>query len=299
MSKVQLNPDDRTTYIGSSDARDILAGDFDKVYSEKAGLKERPNLDDSFPVQLGRITEDFHLDWSIRRLNEETGGAFKWSKTKPDGEQHFAEFRPDVADDVPPILGSHPDALVRDHAGGVYPLEAKITGRFRNADEAADFYMPQLQHHMLCWGVDRILFSVIVGTSEPERIWVGASPEWQEHYIGACTRFWRYIEAGERPAPTFFGDVKKPTVVVPTKIADTVPRNGWKKRSLDGDNKAPALIDEFIITKAQAKRHEEVKKELKDLMREDENELYGSKVTLKRNVKGSILITVHDEKKAA
>ena len=156
--------------------------------------------------------------------------------------------------------------------------------------------MPQLQHHMLCWNVDRILFSVIVGTNEPERIWVGRSPEWQDHYIDRCNDFWGYMVRDERPAPMM--KVKEPDrVVVPTKIADTVPRNGWKKRSLDGDNQAPALIDGFLETKKYVEQHEKFKKDLKALMREDENECYGERVTLKRNVKGSVLITIHDKEK--
>lgn len=288
---------DRSKYIGSSDARDILAGDFDRIYSVKMGLVPPLDLSNNFKAQLGVCTEDFHLDWTTRKLNEETGGGFKFSKHAKGKEQHFSTFSP-VATAHKPVLGSHPDALLKDHAGNVMPIEVKMTGRWSNADEAADFYMPQLQHHMLCWGVDKLLFSVIVKTEEPERIWIGASPEWQEHYIDACDRFWGHIITAERPAPTYMKTETK-KVVVPTKVADTVPRNGWKKRSLDGDNRAPALIDEFLETKAAVARHEEVKKDLKELMRDDENELYGDRVTLKRNVKGSILINIHKQKDKA
>lgn len=289
---------DRTTYIGSSDARDILSGDWDRLYKRKLGLEAAPDFSDNFAVQLGLATEDFHLDWTIRKLNEEKGGGFLHSKAAEDGAQHWSAFKPDQAfTDM--TLGSHPDALIRDTAGRVYPLEVKITARWKTADAAADFYMPQLQHHMLCWGTDVMLFSAICGTNDPERIWVGASKEWQEHYVSRCDAFWGHVEGEIPPAPVFFDQAKKAQPIVPIRLADSVPRNGWKKRSLDGDNRAPALIDTFLTTKDAVKSHESAKKELKALMRTDENELYGDRLTLKRAANGSIRFTVHDNKEAA
>jgi hypothetical protein len=278
---------ERKDYIGSSDARDILSGDWDKLYRKKIGLIPDADLSDSFPVQLGLLTEDFHIDWSVRALNAEGGPQFKWSKTAKDGEQHCATFTPEGSFNAP-LLGSHPDALLRDELANVYPLEAKITGRFKNADEASDFYMPQLQHHMLCMGTDLILFSAVIGTTAPERIWVGASPEWQEHYIAKCDTFWGHVKSEIPPAPVFYDKVKKAAPIVPAKVADSVPRDGFKKRSLDGDNRAPELIEAFFTDQDAEKRFKSTKETLKSLMREDENELYSDRLTLKRDVRGAI-----------
>lgn len=296
---MKIDPDKRNTYIGSSDASDILAGNFDRLWREKMGIVERPDLDDSFPVQLGRLTEDFHLDWTIKRLSEERGYDFTWSKAQKNGKQHFAWqtfSNPDPSKrsfQIP--LGSHPDAIVKSDHGNALPMEVKITGRFRNADEAAQFYMPQIQHHLICWSADTLLFSVVCGTSEPERIWVGHSPEWQDHYIEQCAKFWHYIEAETAPAPMLFGDASPTMPKIPAKIADSVPLNGFKRRSLADSNQAPALIEEFLITKKQAARHDEVKKELKEMMREDENELYHDALVIKRSKSNSILFQIKDE----
>ncbi|MFD2175673.1 hypothetical protein [Rhodobacter lacus] len=285
---------DRSTYIGSSDARDILEGSFDRLYREKMGLQARPDLSDSFAVQIGRLTEDFHLDWTLRRLNEERGQAeFEWSKsyTHPDkGElQHYAELE---VDGVP--FGSHPDALLRHiSTGTVLPIEVKMTGRWGSAEEASDYYMPQLQHHMLCWGVDKLLFSVVVGTSEPERIWVGFSQDWADHYIAQAKRFWAHITDKSPPAPAFFDDTRKPTV--PTAIKDSVPINGFKRRCIANDNFAQGMVGEFIETKKAANRHEQIKTDLKELMKPDENELYSDVITLKRDKRGAIRITVKED----
>lgn len=265
---------ERRNYIGSSDARNILSGDWDKLWRRKMGLIPEDDLSDSFAVQFGIFCEEFHLDWTIRRLNEENDAGWEWSKGPRPGDQHFAQLNLDT--EHKPRLGSHPDALVRQpHAKGVkYPLEAKLTGRWKDAEEAADFYMPQLQHHMLCWDIDLLLFSVVIGTNEPVRMWIGASPEWQDHYIERCDTFWSHVVNNQAPSPAFFDHDK--AVKVPTAVKDSVPINGYKKRCLDGDNRAPGLIAEFVETKKAVKRHDEVKNTLKSMMQPDEAEIYTS-----------------------
>lgn len=284
---------DRTKYIGSSDARDILSGDWDRLYRLKTGLLEPDDLSDNFKVQLGILTEDFHLDWSLRRLMEQRGEGWKATKQTKDGDQHFVEFVPDETAHQP-LLGSHPDQLLCGPTQEVYPMEVKHTGRWRNAEEAADFYMPQLQHHMLCWGTSMLLFSVIVGTEEPQRLWIGASKQWQDHYIDRCDEFWGHLSRKEPPAPVFY-DSTVPTPIVPTKVKDSVPINGMKKRSLEGSNSAMAMIDEFITTKEAVATHEKVKKDLKALMQDDEKELYSDRLTLKRDARGAIRFKIHDD----
>lgn len=289
--------DDRKVRIGSSDAADILSGSWDRLYKLKMGLIEPDDLSDNFKVQFGKFTEEFHLDWSIRKLIEEKQDTFKWSKFADNGDQHHAAYQVEDFDN-PPLLVSHPDAIVRDPLGRILPMEVKHTGRFKNADEAADHYMPQIQHHLLCWDAPVLLFSVIVGNDEPERIWVGKSLEWQQHYIERCVQFWKHITTKTPPSPAFYGEAKEAKPYVPTKISDTVPINGFKKRDLSNSNHAPALIDEFISTKAVVARHEEVKTELKEMMQPDENLLYSPKIQLKRDARGAIRITVKEEKAA-
>ena len=193
---------ERHEYIGSSDAREILSGDWQNLYALKLGLREPPDLTDNFKVQFGAFTEPFHMDWTLKRINEEAPGHLlsKGAETKSGFIQHFSSFQPSEST-TGITIGSHPDALLRTPAGLVYPVEVKHTGRFGSAEEAADFYMPQLQHHMLAWGTDRILFSVIIGNEEPERIWVGYSRQWADHYIGRCDQFWRRVMEKNPPAP--------------------------------------------------------------------------------------------------
>ncbi|WP_138469853.1 hypothetical protein [Poseidonocella sp. HB161398] len=287
---------DRNKYLGSSDARDILSGDWNRMYREKMGLQPREDLSGSWPVQLGLATEDAHLDWTIAKLAEEHGEGFKHSKLKDDGDQHEAVFKPEGTFHNP-VIGSHPDALIRTPDGFVYPMEVKHTGRWADAEEAADFYMPQLQHHMLCWRSELLLFSVIVGAAQPEYIWIGASEDWQRHYIERCDAFWHHVKSKTPPSPRFFDSSMKPKPIVPAAIKNTVPFNGMMRRDLSDNNQIPALVDEFVTTKLAAARHEEVKKELKELVKDTDSEVYHPRITMKRNKRGAILIAIHDEAK--
>lgn len=295
MNKPVITSDiDRSLYIGSSDAKDIIEGNYDKLYRIKKGLQE-VDLSDHFAAQLGAHVEPFHISWTMRRLNEERGGGYSFSTTPRDKKwQHFASYIPHGTQNAP-LLGSHPDALLTLPDGNHIPLEVKLTARWSNADEAADYYMAQLQHHMICWNVDMLLFSVIVGTQEPERMWIGLSHAWAEAYVQRCDDFWGYLQGDQAPAPVIY-DAKTPAV--PPAMRDSVPINGFKRRSLDGDNRAISLIPEYVETKKAVARHEEIKNELKGMMADDENELYTNGFKMKRDARGAIRFTVDEAKLA-
>lgn len=277
--------EDRSTYIGSSDARAVMAGDFLRVFKEKKGLA--PAFEQTFSMQLGLLVEDFHLDWTIDAINREEGGGFKFSKFAKGGSQHFSRMT--ASDyDFKPVLGSHPDALGRDISGMVFPIEAKLTARFRNIEQAADFYMPQLQHHMICWGVDRLLFSVIIGTAEPVRAWIGSSPEWQARYLDQCNTLWHYLKADIPPPPL----ITNGDAIVPQSIANTVPINGMTRRDMAGNNRWKAIAAEFLETKPIVEKHEKAKKDLKEMMQPDESSIYDDTLELKRDARGAIRINI-------
>lgn len=285
---------DRSQYIGSSDAQYILSGDWDLLYRQKIGMAEEIDLSGNFAVQLGRLTEPFHLEWTVAALRAERhDDDLEWSKgPNPDSDasQHFALLKTGAGTPI----GSHPDALLMHVPNRtVHCIEVKHTGRFQSAEACAHFYMPQLQHHMLAWGHDALLFSVVIGNIEPERIWIGRSESWLEHYSGRCDAFWTHVTNRAPPPQRLFDSDMKP--LVPTKIADSVPLNGFKRRSIQNNNRAQSLVPEFLETRRAEKRHEEIKDELKRMMAADENELYSDAITLKKDKRGAIRFTVKDE----
>jgi len=271
---------DRKSYIGSSDAIDIKNGNWLKVWAEKTGRTPREDLSDNFKVQLGVFTEDFHLDWTFKRLQAEAGDIYTMSKDYK-GKQHWATYG---------MCGSHPDAILEEGAGDTTPLEVKHSGgfRFRDATEAARFYMPQLQHHMMCFGSENILFSVIRGNDEPERIWIGRSQPYIDDYYAKCEQFWEHMEADQAPGP-FIPEEETPQQ---TKINDNIPFNGKTRRSIQTDNHATVLIGQYIETKTAVVVHDNAKRQLKAMMAPDETELYCDALQMKRNKAGSILFKI-------
>lgn len=280
----------RSEYIGSSDARAILSGDWDKIYRKKLGLIPEDETP-SFPMLLGQVTEDLHSGWTMKALVDETKIDFDWSLTVPDTDhQHFAIYNVQADGfDIP--IGSHPDGLLRHPSGAVFPLELKITARWKNIDEVCQFYMPQIQHHLLAWGAQNCLVSAIIGTDEPARAWVGASPMYHDYYIERCTAFWTAVRERNQPGPMLF-DTSKP--IVPTAVADSVPINGLKRRCLDGDNHASALIADYIDTHAVVKKHEQIKADLKAMFADDEGELYHERLVMKKDKRGAVRMTIKD-----
>jgi len=282
----------RAASITSSDAKDIVAGNYLHLYKLKTGEIEFPDLSDNFPVQLGIYTEPFHLDWIAGKLKAEYDDV-QWSKGAGADDQHAATYlHKEVATGKVATMISHPDALMR-LSGATFPVEVKHTGRFANAEDCANHYMPQLQHHMICWGIDKLLFSAICGNSEPERIWIGASVDWQHHYLTRCETFWGYLDDKIPPPPSNYESDHR--VVMPKPMQDSVPFDDMTRRDISTDNRAQSLVPEFLTTKKAAKRHEEVKAELKAMMGATEKELYSDQLTLKRDKRGAIRFTVKED----
>jgi len=284
----------RKNAITSSDARAIVTGDYKRLYEEKKGLREQEDLSGNFKVAFGAYVEPFHLDWLEGQLKQRDAST-RWSKYKEGGnEQHRAEYGHHAGEGHYVQLISTPDALV-NFKGETFPVEAKHTGRFSQIEDAADFYMPQLQHHLLVWGCDQLCFSVIFGNEEPRHIWIGRSKAWQEDYLLKCETFWGYMRADITPPPLFPGKEGSAEPYVPQKLLDSVPHDGMTRRDVTRDNQFKAIAGTFVATKDAVKRHEQAKKDLKAMMADTERELYSDVLTLKRDKRGAIRITIHEE----
>lgn len=268
---------DRSTYIGSSDAADLLAGRWRKVFLEKWGRVEREDLSDNFKVQLGVFTEGFHLDWTLMRLRESGEGFTELSR-------QTTVCHPDHG-----FIASTPDALIQCGIGDKTPVEVKHSSGSRSMDEMLAYYMPQIQHHLLCTGAPMLLFSVIQGNSEPERRWVGASPEWAEHMLTVYRAFWHDFTGGIEPGRNTPAD----QLVTPAPPASKVPVDGMVARDATGDNLFTAMAQQFIETREAHAQHEAAKKTLKAEVKANEREVFiPGLITLKRNKAGSIGFTV-------
>ena len=278
-----MTPRDRGTYIGSSDAKDILAGNWNKLWMEKTGKAERADLSDQFNVQLGIFTEDLHLDWTIRRMieaGEIMGELNTWRQKEmsPEGVKFVA---------------AHIDAAVyldpEEDGETAWPVEAKHSSGARTIDELLEWYMPQMQHHLWCTGASKGVISVIQGNKEPERVWIGRSEAWLDTYSEACKRFWQHMTDNKPPLR------ESPGVHIPSDVKDAIPINGLVRRCADTDNAFIAAANDLIDNEAAAKLHDGAKKDLKKMMGEDEGELYSKILTLKKDKRGAVRMTIHEK----
>jgi len=283
---------DRHLFIGSSDAKKIMGNDWQDLWLRKTGRKESDDLSDVFRVQLGVFTEDFHLDWTFRKfLQGETAKAassWKMSKHSVGNEQHQIVRKSSL--DTP--LRSHPDALItnlNDPKEGL-PIEVKHSGAFLNANAACDWYMPQLQHHMFCWGKRNLLFSVILGNNEPERIWVERNDEYVHHYLTRADMFWDLVKSDTPPDDLFLHDN-----ILHSSITDNIRKNGMVRRNIAEDNHLTSLVQDLYETAPAAKQHADTKTIIKKEMKEDEAELYSNRVSIKKNKRGAVTIKLVGE----
>ena len=112
----------RIGFIGGSDMRRIMEGDWISLWQEKTGRKKPDDLSDVLPVQLGTFTEQFNINW----FGQQTGKEVSFS-------QH--EIKLDV--DGIPCKGML-DGLVE----GVTPIECKHTYDNNSIDNVLKQYMP-------------------------------------------------------------------------------------------------------------------------------------------------------------
>lgn len=267
----------RSEYIGSSDAIDIVNGLWDVVYDRKMNPPEVDPLADNFKVQLGRYTEPFHIEWLITSLckdDKAIGGRAK-------------QFRY-----IHPVgyVACHADGILQVNENESYPIEVKHSGGQFSMDHLVEFYMPQLQHLLLCSKADKLLFSVIQGNAEPEWCWIGASEEYHKRLLEFYEAFWDHIVT-ERPPERHTPVDEKEKV----RLVDNVPVNGKIRLDMSTNNSFIEHAHIYGETKQAAAYFEQAKKELKAMMPADCREMRSDILTLRRSKSGSILFRGPDE----
>lgn len=277
--------------IGSSDARDVMLGNWNYLYRVKMGEIPPEDLSNNFVVQFGKFNEPFHLEWAIERVMDWKGS---WLSQQQQMFTHY-DF-----DQNPIPMHSTIDAELAGELpkGRIIKqyLEAKHTGRFKNLREAAEYYMPQLHHHMLCWDVKQIWLSVIFGNTEPEVAQVDFDEGYAQAYLRKCENFWRHIRNEEPPA--------KPDTAIEEaehqRIAIKVPVNGRIRVNASESNSAAMLLDELCETQAAADQNKQVREDIKAFFKSHQgnqvSEIFGhERVTAKADSRGSVRFTWHQD----
>lgn len=249
----------RALGIGGSDANIILSGDSERVrrlWLEKRGEAQVPDLSDQLPVMLGCWTEAFNRMWFERLTGREVGRIgdvvecrrYGWRRCSLDG--FIAE------------------------AGAVW--EAKHCNAFSSAEEVLERYMPQLQHNMAVTGAELAFLSVIFGNHKFEVIEVAGDWLYQLDLVEAEEDFWDCVVTGREP-------VAAPVPAPPKPV-------GVREVCLEGNNSWAAAAADWLGNKDAAKVHASASKALKELVDADVGRAFGNGIEAKRSRSGAITI---------
>ncbi|WP_407530616.1 YqaJ viral recombinase family protein [Methylobacterium oryzisoli] len=250
---------DRSTFIGGSDARVIMGNDQGallQLWKEKRSESDPIDLSDNLIVQLGNATESLNRQWFERR----TGRAVI-------SVQQFARH-PSHA-----WMGATLDGLIRNESA---VFEAKFMLPWAFSEEAAaDKHMAQLQHNMLVTQTRRAYLSIVTGGGKWVLIEVEADPVYQTVLLQVERIFWRCVCTGE--VPEVFG-AQAPKAKLPVvRVVDMTTSNAWAEY---------AAV--FARTRGAHAEHESARAELKAMVPEDAKEAVGHGLRAKRSKAGSI-----------
>jgi predicted phage-related endonuclease len=248
----------RRNFIGGSDARIIMGDDeaaLIRLWREKRGEIEPEDLSGNLLVQLGLATEDPNRRW----YEANTG-------------QLITDVQRKIRHPVLRWMGATLDGRVQ---GSDAVFEAKFMLPWSFSEEAAEKYMPQLQHNMWVVAARTAVLSVITGGGKWVEILAHADPLYQHLIVTAERKFWRCVESGEQPQ--LFGvEPPKPRLEA-VRVVDMASSNAWAE-----------FATIFTQTHQAHLQHEQAKAELKSQVPEDAKEAIGHGVRAKRSKSGAI-----------
>ena len=182
LTQAQLN--ERSTYIGSSDAKSIASANYEeweKLVNAKNGTEVwKPNKQTQLLMDTGSYLEPYIID--------------KWAEANK-RQVNFRGGGKTILVNGVPLHSTFDGRVVGDNA----PLEIKAHFGFKDIDELAEFYAPQCQHHMIVSGADRCYFVALFGVRcRIEWRMLQKDERWCDDYIANCKSFWAYYN-GDTP----------------------------------------------------------------------------------------------------
>lgn len=256
---IRFNSNDRRHFIGGSDARIIMGDDPDalfRLWREKRGEAEPPDLSDNLIVQLGTVTEVLNRAWYQRA----SGHTVK-------------DIQKRVRHPIHKWMGATLDGTV-EQIGAVFEAKFMLPWAFTE-EAAAEKHMAQLQHNMWVTACRHAVLSIITGGGKWVEIRIHADPLYQHLLLTAEKKFWRCVQSGEMPV-LFNIETPRPRLEA-VKIVDMSSSNAWAE-----------LAATYLRTREAHGQHEAAKADLKALMPEDAKEAAGHGIKAKRSKSGAI-----------
>jgi len=214
-----------------------------------------PDFSDNWPVQLGTVSEELNLRWFAKKH----GPVSRQGEvvTHENGWAACTLDGWDVSNDI--------------------PIQCKHVIQYKEIGDVLDWYSPQHHWEMFVTRRKRIASSVIIGALEPEVNFV----PYDEAYGNALYR----------RAEQFMQCVWNltPPVALPP-LVDPVRPEDFKTVDMVGNNSWASMARDWLENKESAKKFEESKKAIKEMMAPDTGTAYGHGITAKRGKDGSVRI---------
>ena len=256
---------ERKGFIGGSDCVKIMQGNWLELWQVKTGRIEPEDLSRNIAVQMGVYTEDFNLGWF----------ANEYDCTLTGFQKSFEETIGSV-----PVKGTV-DAIVGDSIEDSI-VEAKHTNAYNTLDKVIEYYMPQLQLYIHLAKANGAHISVIFGNNKWESAYVSRNEEYFNSMWAVVSDFWGYVLRDEEPV----GNDQ------PIQLSiDKVSVDNMVKRNATSDNQFVDAAITYVENEAAAKTFESAKKQIKDMVGDNEREVYCDQLTAKRDKRGAIRIT--------
>ena len=252
---------ERKGFIGGSDCVKIMQGNWLELWQVKTGRVEPEDLSRNIAVQMGIQTEEFNLLWF----------AEEYGCTLTGFQKSFKEIIESV-----PVKGTV-DAMVN---GSI--VEAKHTNSYNTLDKVIEYYMPQIQLYIHLAKGEGAHVSVIFGNNKWESAYVSESKEYFNSMWAVVSDFWGYVLRNEEPV----GNDQ------PIQLSiDKVSVDNMVKRDATQDNHFNDAAYTYVTLEADAKAFESAKKQIKDMVGDNEREVYCDHLIAKRDKRGAIRIT--------
>ena len=253
---------ERKGFIGGSDCTKIMEGHWLELWKVKTGREEPESLLRNLPVQLGNHTENFNLKW------------FAMHEAKA-VVAHQREFTGTVG--TVPVKATIDGAI----QGERNIIEAKHTNNFYNMDKMLDRYMPQIQLYCHIAKAEGVYLSVIFGNSNWECVHVAYDEEYFNSMWAVVSDFWGYVVRDEEPV-----DINTPNISrVSIALDDMVTRDA------STDNQFVDAAVTYIHGYEQNRVFKNAEKDLKQMVSDNEREVYCDQLTVKRDKRGHLRIT--------
>ena len=261
----------RIGFIGGSDMRRIMEGDWISLWQEKTGRKKPDDLSDVLPVQLGSFTEQFNINWFQQQTGKEVYDQQRVVKLDVDGI---------------PCRGQLDGVVFVDDA----ILECKHTYDNNTFDNVLKQYMPQIQFYMWVGNYKSCYLSVLFGNRRWEAAKVSLAEDYIERMRVHLKTFWQLVVDDTPPAEA--DEVYGNHVASPNQ--DKIPVNDMVKRDASGDNEFISRCHDYIEQQGNAQLFESAKADLKAMVGDNEREVYCDLLTIKRDKRGSLRIAVKE-----